>query len=63
MTDNLYRLGDEVFAPQRQPLRVTKVDVAPLVTFTFKYRSLGVLRSAVRDVDNILNVPAALQIC
>jgi len=39
------KLGDEIFAPQRQPVRVRKADIAPLVTFTFKYRSLDMLKA------------------
>jgi len=39
------KLGDEIFAPQRQPVQVKKTDIAPLVTFTFKYRSLDMLKA------------------
>jgi len=51
----LWRLGDDIFAPQKQPIRVKKADVAPLVTFTFKYRSFGLSLFAVRNVDTIIN--------
>jgi len=39
------KLGDDIFTPQKQPLGVKKLDGAPLVTFTFKYRSLDVLKA------------------
>jgi hypothetical protein len=55
LPNSLRRLGDEIFAPQRQPVRVRKADIAPLVTFTFKYRSLGVLLPAGQRVGVFIN--------
>jgi hypothetical protein len=45
--DRLCRLGEDIFTPQQQRIRVKQTDVAPLVTFTFKYRSFGMLLAAV----------------
>jgi len=39
------KLGDEVYAPQKPTLQVKKIDMVPLVTFVFKYRSLDMLRA------------------
>ncbi|KIM80415.1 hypothetical protein PILCRDRAFT_822544 [Piloderma croceum F 1598] len=39
------KLGEDIFAPQQQRVRVQQTDVAPLVTFTFKYRSFEMLKA------------------
>jgi len=45
LPDILSRLGDEVYAPQKETLQVRKIDIVPLATFIFKYRSLDMLKA------------------
>jgi hypothetical protein len=56
------KLGDEVYAPQKPTLQVKKIDMVPLVTFVFKYRSLDMLRAnGIAPTSTVQKRPAEAQ--